>query len=891
MADRSPQDYADCFEFKEDDISLTPVWATLPSLPLECWHPNALGKIGSRLGTPIAMDSLTMKMERVSYARILVEVDASKKLVDHVEFILPNGVIRKLPIVYEYTPKFCSACNRFGHFKESCQPSAAIAAATAAPAPNINDAVAKTAEPKMAQPTEWTVVRRRQKANLKQQPPKRNSSLMLLPAAPNRPIRLCSSQPLQQCPDSHARPLLKQNLTQTRLARQTTRTPRHRHSTSCRGLKHQFQHRTSKTENNNLEGTPLPIPMKIEFWNVRGLNRPLKQNGVAHLIKNNRLCLLGILETKLAATAIPKIINRLFPGWCQANNFDAIAGGRILIIWNPAVIDLYPEDISPQVIHCRVTNKSSQLSFYISFTYGLYTVVNRRSMCEKLLELGRPLNMPWIILGDFNCVKSPAKKQLGVPPTWYELKDFADCCLAFGFHDAQTTGCYYTWYSNSDSNPVWCKLDRVLLNNDWLEAGLHCTAHFNQPGCLSDHSPGIVSIFDNPAPKPKPFRFFNMWADHPDFIPTVEGRWGLNVEGTPQFRLCRKLKALKSSLKAFNNLHYSHISARAKEADLALQDAQTHLESNPEDVAVRDSLGDLRKKATFLAEAERHFYFQKAKIHFLKQEDRNTKFFHDMVKRNAARNSILAITKADGSIITSARILPRKSLISTHRSWVPRIRHYRLMTGFFIGGRHSLRSLSRIFVGQSHRQRSKPPSFRLVTKGARPRWSGRMLRQLNHTIIALVPKSEHSPSVADYRPISCCNVIYKVITKIIADRLSPALVQLIDSSQAAFVGGRNITDNIFLAQEMVRQYSRKRISPRCTINVDLRMAFDSVSWTFLSRVLHGGIERLSMDFSRGRKALGKEIRCRRPIPPLYGVFFAFDQEEYDQLRLQLPPEM
>ncbi|KAL0295332.1 UNVERIFIED_CONTAM: hypothetical protein Scaly_3106100 [Sesamum calycinum] len=175
-----------------------------------------------------------------------------------------------------------------------------------------------------------------------------------------------------------------------------------------------------------------------------------------------------------------------------------------------------------------------------------------------------------------------------------------------------------------------------------------------------DASPGIVSIFDNPAPKPKPFRFFNMWADHPDFIPIIEGRWGLNVEGTPQFRLCRKLKVQphlshnSGSLKVFNNLHYSHISARAKEADLALQDAQTHLESNLEDVAIRDSLGDLRKKATFLAQAERQFYFQKGKIHFLKQGDRNTKFFHDMVKRNAARNSILAITKADGSIITSA---------------------------------------------------------------------------------------------------------------------------------------------------------------------------------------------------------------------------------------------
>ncbi|KAL0324560.1 UNVERIFIED_CONTAM: hypothetical protein Scaly_2423100 [Sesamum calycinum] len=92
------------------------------------------------------------------------------------------------------------------------------------------------------------------------------------------------------------------------------------------------------------------------------------------------------------------------------------------------------------------------------------------------------------------------------------------------------------------------------------------------------------------------------------------------------------LRALKNSLKAFNSLHYGHISVRAKEADLALQNAETHLESNPEDAAVWDSLGDLRKKATFLAKAERHFYYQKVKIHFLKQGDRNTKFFYDMVK-------------------------------------------------------------------------------------------------------------------------------------------------------------------------------------------------------------------------------------------------------------------
>ncbi|XP_011085671.1 uncharacterized protein LOC105167597 [Sesamum indicum] len=359
------------------------------------------------------------------------------------------------------------------------------------------------------------------------------------------------------------------------------------------------------------------------------------------------------------------------------NNFDTIAGERILVIWDPAVIDLQPVDIWPQVIHCRATNKSPQLSFYISFTYGLYFVVNRRSIWEKLSDLGLAPSMPWLIMGDFNCVKSPKEKQLGVAPTLYELKGFVNYCVALGLLDVPTTGCYYTWYSNNESNPVWCKLDRVLYNNEWLQAGLYCSAHFNPPGCLSDHSPGIVSIFDHAPTKPKPFRFFNMWADHPNFLATVEARWNLSVEGTPQFSLCRRLKALKGALKAFNQQHYSHISTRAKEAEQALQDAQSQLESNLGDVALRDSLGDLRRKAVFLAEAERHFFYQKAKIHFLKERDRNTKFFHDIMKRNVTRNSIGAVPRADGTVITAAEDIAQefvdyyKSLLGTEAHTLP----------------------------------------------------------------------------------------------------------------------------------------------------------------------------------------------------------------------------
>lgn len=116
---------------------------------------------------------------------------------------------------------------------------------------------------------------------------------------------------------------------------------------------------------------------------------------------------------------------------------------------------------------------------------------------------------------------------------------------------------------------------------------------------------------------------------------------------------------------------------------------------------------------------------------------------------------------------------------------------------------------------------------------------GKILKQINHAAIALIPMTKHQSSAADFRPISCGNVVYKTISKIIASRLGKVLPQIVDEAQVAFVEGRNMADNMFLAQQLVRGYGRTSASPRCVMMADIQKAFDTISWSFIEKNLFG----------------------------------------------------
>ncbi|XP_059635048.1 uncharacterized protein LOC132277252 [Cornus florida] len=90
----------------------------------------------------------------------------------------------------------------------------------------------------------------------------------------------------------------------------------------------------------------------------------------------------------------------------------------------------------------------------------------------------------------------------------------------------------------------------------------------------------------------------------------------------------------------------------------------------------------------------------------------------------------------------------------------------------------------------------------------------RMLSEINYSYIALVPKVPNPSTVSDFRPISCCNLIYKCIHKLIANKLSLALPSIINPAQTAFIKGRQITDNIILAYELLNGFWRKLLKQK-----------------------------------------------------------------------------
>nr|GMD03985.1 hypothetical protein DM860_011126 [Ipomoea batatas] len=329
-----------------------------------------------------------------------------------------------------------------------------------------------------------------------------------------------------------------------------------------------------------------------------------------------------------------------------------------------------------------------------------------------------------------------------------------------------------------------------------------------------------------------------MWLSHPSFPQILEDAWRVVINSTKQYEFVQHLKGLKALLKRLNKEEYGHISKKALRANDEFSQFVQLFDVNSATVEDRQKLQLLRKRAC-------------------------TKYFHDLVKKSYRDRSIACILDEFGQPTTSLAQIGElfvafyKDLLGKSR---PRIscRAEFINDGPIVSVSQQ-NQLTSAVTNQEIKDAlfdvddpKAPGSDGYSTAFFKKNWdvigedfmdavkeffhSGKLLKQINYTVIALIPKTQQANVVGNFRPISCCNVIYKVISKVLATRLNTVLPSIIDHAQAAFIGGRSMSDNILLAQELIRGYARKRISPRCMLMVDLRKAYDTISWNFVEEV-------------------------------------------------------
>lgn len=602
--------------------------------------------------------------------------------------------------------------------------------------------------------------------------------------------------------------------------------------------------------------------MIFAFWNVRGVTSPLKQGEVYNFTRKNNIDVIGLLETKLSGRNLQYLIRNVFGGWKYTSNFDLHAGGRILVLWNPLTVSLVTIGHFDQGINCEVSSLVDGSHVLLSFVYGHNRVVERRSMWNELEQFSLGRSLPWLILGDFNTVFSEDEKANGREVTSYELRDPTDFCMRCFMIELPFSGCKFTWSNGT----VKSRIDHALVNNAWLDQFGASFAHYPASGCISDHSPGLIFTECADSRPNVCFKFLNMWTKHPSFFDLVSDSWREEVQGTKMFVLCKKLKHLKTGLKRLNAKDFSHISERVLRAKSALEDLQVKFQSEHNNLHLQEDLKAQQATTRRLINWEKSFFSQMTKGLSIRFGDRCTKFFHSWVKRSKVKGKILSIERQDGTFATSRADIAGeflgfyKCLLGTREYCVP------VEEAFLANGRlldhNSAESLAQPVLPEEiwnaflsiGRDKSPGPdgysshffikSWDIIGKDVTDAVTeffenGRLLKQLNHSIIALIPKVDHARKVGEFRPISLCNVVYKAISKILASRLSGVLPLLVDEAQAGFVQGRVMAENILLLQELIRHYGRKRTVPMCLIKIDILKAFDSISWSYLEDLLVG----------------------------------------------------
>ena len=277
------------------------------------------------------------------------------------------------------------------------------------------------------------------------------------------------------------------------------------------------------------------------------------------------------------------------------------------------------------------------------------------------------------------------------------------------------------------------------------------------------------------------------------------------------------------------------------------------------------SVKNLQAEVNALLDKESQMWEQRARALFLKCSDRNTNYFHSKASHRFRRNRISGLRNNANvwcsevsqikeiavdyfnSLFTSSNPSEMSEILDTIRPSVSEEMNSQLSKPFS-------REEVDIAIKEMHPIKAPgpdgmPPIF------YHSFWSligdnvynavldclnnCKIPREINHTNITLIPKVKSPKSITKFRPISLCNVIYKLVSKVLANRLKTVLPFIISENQSAFQAGKIITDNVLMAFETLHymKHHQNGKSGFMALKLDMSKAYDRLEWSYLEALM------------------------------------------------------